>query len=130
MLYKYFLDRIIDDGIKACRESYKDDTQKRDGAVAGFNACRGRSVFELRQQLDIARKAANAAFAVDKSNYWYLRCFEAEVEWVCNVVSSALQNQGEDPIVIPTARGYMKAAEILGVTGHMTLKAFLDSREN
>lgn len=124
MTFTDFLTRIIDDGIKACRESYKDDAKKRDGAVAGFNACRGKTIFELRQQLDLAGKAADAARAVDKNNYWYLRCFHAEVEWVCNVVSSALQNQGELTIVTPTARGFMKAAEILGVSANMQPKPF------
>lgn len=127
MKYSDFLTRIVDDGIKACRKSYENDTQKREGAVAGFNACRGRTIFELRQQLDLARKAADAAFAVDRSNYWYLRCFHAEVEWVCNVVSAALQNQGEEPIVTPTVRGYMKAAEILGVGANMRPKPFEDN---
>jgi len=127
MNFTDFLTRIIDDGIKACSESYKNDTQKREGAVASFNACRGRTVFELRQQLDLARKAADAARAVDKKNYRYLRCFEAEVEWVCNVVSCALQNQGQEPIVVPTARGYMKAAEILGVSANMQPKPFQEN---
>ena len=40
MTLKVFLDRIIDDGIKACRESDKDRPQKRDGAVAGFGIAR------------------------------------------------------------------------------------------
>lgn len=127
MNFDAFLTRIIDDGIAACSESYKNDKQKREGAVAGFNACRGRTIFELRQTLFVAQRAADNARAVDRDNYWYLRCFHAEVEWVCNVVSSALQNQGEEPIVIPTARGYMKAAEILGVGANMQPKPFKDN---
>lgn len=127
MTFNDFLTRVIDDGIKGCTESYKGDDairkQKREGALAGFETCRNRTVFELRQQLDLARKLADLAF-VDKQNYWYHRCFYAEVEWVCNVVSAALENQKQEPIVWPTARGYLKAAEILGVRANMDLKEF------
>ncbi len=115
MTLQAFLDRVIDDGIKACRESYKDDPPKRDGAVAGFNSCRGKTVLELRKHLELARGSTHNAHRLESINYWVVRCFELEVEWVCNVVSAALQNEGLDVIVIPTARGYMKAAEILGV---------------
>lgn len=130
MNLKKFLDRIVDDGIAACRESYKNNQQKREGAIVGLEACRGKTVFELRQQLHVAGNAADVARAVDRENYWYLRCYHAEIEWVCNVVSSALQNQGLDVIVTPTARGYMKAAEILGVKGDLSLKEFLERQEN
>lgn len=84
-------------------------------------------MFELRQQLDLARKLADAALAADRSNYWYYRCFHVEVEWVCNVVSAALQNQREETIVPPTARGYLKASEILGVSANMTLGPFQEN---
>ncbi len=124
MTYSDFLTRIVDDGITACCESYKDDTQKREGAVAGFNACRGKTILELRQQLDSARDATRNAYRLSSANYWFLRCYELEVEWVCNVVSAALQNQGDEPIVTPTVRGYMKAAEILGVGANMRPKPF------
>ncbi len=123
MKFDVFLACIIDDGIKACRESYKDDAQKRDGAFAGFNACRGKTVFELRQQLHLAANRADVARAVDRSNYWYHQCRHAEIEWVCNVVSAALQNMQLEPIVTPTARGYLQAAAILGVTKDLGLKS-------
>jgi hypothetical protein len=130
MTLKAFLDRVIDDGVAAARESYKNKPQKLEGAVAGFEACRGKTVFELRQQLDLAAKAADVARAVNRENYWYLRCYHAEIEWVCNVVSACLQNQGLDTIVIPTARGYLKAAEIVGVKSNLTLKEFIEQSQN
>ncbi len=80
-------------------------------------------MFELRQQLYLASKAADIARAVDCENYWYLCCFHAEIEWVCNVVSAALQNMQLEPIVTPTARGYLQAAAILGVTKDLGLKS-------
>ena len=130
MTLKAFLDRVIDDGIKACSESYKNNRQKREGSIAGFEACRGKTVFELRQRLDVARKAADLARAVDKSNYWYLRCYHAEIEWVCGVVSACLQNEGADTIVTPTVHGYLKAAEIVGVKGDLSLKEFIERSQN
>lgn len=103
---------------------------KREGAVAGFEACRNKTVFELRQQLHLAANLADIARATDRERYWYHRCFHAEIEWVCNVVSACLQNQGLDIIVIPTARGFLKAAEIIGVKGNLTLKEFIEQSEN
>lgn len=122
-----FLTRIVDDGIAECRVAYKDKPQKRDGAIAGFEACRGKTIFELRQALYLSQNAADVARAVDRDNYWYLRAFHAQVEWVCNVVSAALQNQHQETIVAPTARGYMKAAEILGVGANMQPRPFKDN---
>jgi hypothetical protein len=130
MTLKALLDRVVNDGIKACRESYKNDEKKRDGAIAGFEACRNKTIFELRQQLHLAANLADIARAVDRENYWYHRCKHAEIEWVCNVVSACLQNQKLDTIVIPTARGFLKAAEIVGLKGDMTLKEFMEQSEN
>lgn len=122
MTLKDFLDRVIDEGIKACSDSYKDDRKKREGAIAGFEACRDKTVFELRQQLHLAENLANVSRATDPTNYWYHRCKHAEIEWVCNVLSSALHNQGLEPIVTPTMRGFLQAAAILGVTKDLSLK--------
>lgn len=130
MTLKDFLDRVVNDGIKAARESYKDKPKKRDGAVAGFEACRNKTIFELRQQLHLAANLADIARITDRENYWYHRCYHAEIEWVCNVVSACLQNQKLDTIVIPTARGFLKAAEIIGLKGDMTLKEFAEQSEN
>jgi hypothetical protein len=130
MTFKDFLARVIDDGIKAASESYKDRPMKLEGAIAGFEACRCKTVFELRQRLHAAANAKNLARVVDRTRYWYYVCYHAEIEWICNVVSAALQNEKLDPIVAPTARGYMKAAEIIGVKDDMTLKEFLEQQEN
>lgn len=111
-----FLTKIIDDGIAAARKDYADSPEKLKGSVAGFEACRGRDpagLMELRSQ---AAEATARAFRERVNNYWEIRCYEAEVEWTCNVVSAALVNQGQEPIYPPTARGLMKAAEILGVS--------------
>ena len=48
-------------------------------------------------------------------DFWYYRCYQAEVEWVCNVVSAVLVNEGGKSLFahLPTARGWIKANEIL-----------------
>lgn len=115
VFYDQFLERVISDGIKAARRDYADDPMKRDGAVAGFEACRGKSPHDLKVLLKSAAEQVEAAFVNEHSRYWYFRCFEAEVEWTCNVVSAALCNQGLEPIIHPTARGFMAAANIVGV---------------
>ena len=122
MNYVNFLNRIIDDGIAAATESYKNSVPKREGAVAGFRACRGKSPTELLMLLREANQRQTILVGTeDMDAYWRARCFQAEVEWTCNVVSAALQNMGESTIVTPTARGYMKAAEILGVGDNLQL---------
>lgn len=114
-----FLDRVIDDGIAAVREDYKERSPHFvEGAVAGFEACRRLSPVDLTSLLSRARRVGATAYRVktDITRYWRVRSFESEVEWVCNVVSVALHNVGEPIIVPPTGRGTMKAAELLGVT--------------
>ncbi len=125
MQHEAFLTRIIDDGVAAARRDYAGDlprdVAKRMGALAGFEACRGKNPVQLVALLDQARQDTVSAMrtrmndASQVNNYWRQRCYELEVEWVCNVVSSALWNQGQATIVTPTARGLLKAAEILGV---------------
>ena len=39
------------------------------------------------------------------------------MEWTCNCVSAIMANSGMDPIVPPTARGFIKAAEVTSVGG-------------
>lgn len=47
--------------------------------------------------------------------YWEARGFALEVEWVCNVVSAILMNEGKPTIIPPTARGTIRASEIVGI---------------
>ena len=112
-----FLELVVRDGIEAAERDYVERPDKRKGAVDGFRACLGKSPAELAEILSAARNATQEAFTHKAENYWEIRCFELEVEWTCNVVSSALHNQGQPIIIKPTARGYMKAAQILGVSG-------------
>jgi hypothetical protein len=62
-----------------------------------------------------ARRKTAEKHAERADDYWYWQCREAEIEWVCNVVSSLIAAMGGAfmPITSPTARGYMKMAEIV-----------------
>lgn len=130
MTYEEFLARIIDDGIEAARRDYAKKTRAAHlrGAVAGFEACRGKSPIELKVLLDRACMASHDAHdelvqgrraspgstrPANLAGYWEARCYELEVEWVCNCVSAMLYNEGHPVIVPPTARGTIRAAEVL-----------------
>lgn len=119
MNYQDFLTRIIDDGVEAATQDYADSPAKRRGSIAGFEACRGCPPAKLAQLLKDARAARDhardetQADRGDLDDYWEARCYEAEVEWVCNCVSVILVNEGRPPIVPPTARGVMKASGVL-----------------
>lgn len=115
------LARVVDDGIAAARADYAapGDAERLEGSVAGFEACRGRTPVQLAVLLDEVRRETRTAYAAGPdpapSRYWYWRCREAEVEWVCNVLSAVLANEGLPVLVPPTCRGVAKAAEIVGV---------------
>jgi hypothetical protein len=115
-----FRTRIIEDGIAACKKDYKNDQSKRDGSIAGFQSCSNKTPEQIAQLLAEAKNRTTKAFAeaqngvISSDEYWYIRCFEAEVEWVANCVSIVLINQGLPPIIPPTCRGAIKAAEIIG----------------
>lgn len=117
--YGDFLTRVIDDGIAAARRDYAGDADarrlKREGAILGFENCRGLQPEELLALLTEANERATRAHRNEDGYYWYWRCRALQIEWTCNVVSAALLNEGKPTIVPPTARGMMKAAEILGV---------------
>lgn len=116
-----FVARVVSDGIEAARRDYASSPDKLRGAVAGFNACLDKDVEGLRLLLEDARREAHEARLSAAPDYWEKRCFEAEVEWTCNCVTAALvcgaaYVRDEVRLVDPTARGLMKAAEILGVS--------------
>lgn len=119
MTYNEFLDRIINDGIAAAKADYTkpEDVERLEGSIAGFEACRNLQPQELVDMFVTAGKYVTETFGDKQSKYWYFRCYQLEVEWVINVVSAILMNQGQSPLLayLPTSRGVMKAAEIVGV---------------
>lgn len=122
MDYGYFLERVINEGIEAVKSDYAkpEDKLKLDGSIKGFEECRGKSPEELAQLAYEARTKVAKAFTDDAKDYWYWRCREAEIEWVCNVMSAGIQTTIGG--MNPTARGVMKAHEIIATEG--TLKVW------
>ncbi len=118
MTYLEFLDRVIDRGIHGAVEDYASNVHRRDGAIAGFEACRGKLPDELMRiyaqaEVDVTAARRLEMSDEDMARFQYRRCFAAEVEWVLNVVSAMFIRQGTKPIVTPTVRGAMQAERIL-----------------
>ena len=127
MNYREFLTRVIDEGIEAAKTDYTKESNKEqlNGSIAGFNACRDKSPEELVEVWQKASNDMNDAFHEQKDNYWWFRCFQSEVEWVCNVVSAMLMNEGHPtPLLswLPTANGAIKAASIVGIAPNTFLE--------
>lgn len=118
MNYIEYLTQIIDSGIKAAKTDYTDpkDNLKLSGSIEGFEICRDKLPAQLLKLLNEAQIKSWDAITKDADDYWFWRCRELEIEWVCNCVSAMLINQGIEPIITPTARGVMRAAEIIGCT--------------
>jgi hypothetical protein len=115
MLYDKFLSAIIDKGLAAAIVDYADSPNRLKGATEGFTACRGLQPPQLHELLSKARERASHAqlYNAPIDTYWELRCFEAEVEWVCNCISVALLTLGQEPIVQPTVRAALLVNEIV-----------------
>ena len=126
MTYAQLISRIIDDGIAEVRETYADPEEhhKRDGAIEGFEACRGKMPVELVVLWQAAEDEAaqiRRQPQIDGKTYWKARYKALQLEWTCNVVSVGLVNSGMQPLLahLPTARGAMKYAAIVGVRGEV-----------
>jgi len=120
MTYNEFLNQVIEDGIEAARRDYAEARQasKLHGSVSGFEVCKGKSPEELAVLLLEAQESTAMSHknGEDLDTYWFKRCYELEIGWVCNVVSALMSNEKLGWIIVsPTARGVVKASEILGV---------------
>lgn len=118
MDFNKILTHIIEQGIEAVKKDYKEGTDKYNGAIAGFEECRNKTVEELTDLLIKCREETSRAFKREiggiKEGYWFIRCFEAEVEWVCNVLSAILMTNGLPVIIYPTYCGIKQAVKIIG----------------
>ena len=123
MTYAELLDRIISDGIAEVRQAYADpeDHHKRDGAIEGFEACRGKAPDQLVILWSAAEREASLMRCTGEASkeairaFWRFRYKAMQIEWCLNVISIGLQK----PLLahLPTARAAMKYAEIVGVSG-------------
>lgn len=118
MRFQDFLRRVIEESIKNCKEDFarRTATYKTElpASVAGLEACRDKSPPQLAQLLERARKVNQIAYRqqTDINRYWQVTAFMAEVEWVCNVVSVVLINQGIAYLVPPTTSAVILASRI------------------
>lgn len=119
--YHQLLEHVINDGIAEVRVAYADskDHHKRDGAIEGFEACRYKTPADLVALWTDAERIA-AQISHDPKNtdsYWRQRYKALQIEFVCNVISVGLVNDGGLPLLghLPTARGALKYAELVGV---------------
>ena len=122
--YQEFLNKVIDESKlnvmtdfgRSHREGQADskDIACIQGALAGLEACRNCSPPQLSTLLERAAQAHHKAFHQTILNrYWRLTCFLFEVEWICNVVSVVLANQGMEEIVPPTIKAALMAQQIV-----------------
>jgi hypothetical protein len=115
------LNCVIDDGINAASLDYNKPSQKNklDGSIRGFEDCRNKNPIELKQLLIEANETSKNKMLKNAHDYWYWRCRTIEIEWVCNVMSCIL-DANKQPIIanVMTARGMIKAADIIGVKEH------------
>lgn len=114
-----FLEKVIDEGIKAAKRDYSGDDKKAKlaGAVAGFESCRGKSVEAILLLEKQAHEASREMFDLarnDPDGYWAQRCREMEITWVVNCLGAAMIRMGKEHLGKTTLRGMQATAEILG----------------
>ena len=117
MNYQELIEKIVEKGIKAAKRDYTQKDQKSilKGSIAGFKACLGKTITELSDLLEKAQKDSYLGDHKNIDEHWYKRGYSLEIEWVCNVVSVVLYNEGLPVIINPTARGAITASDIVGV---------------
>ena len=87
MTHREFVARAILQGTAAVRQRYPLG-YKLSGSIAGYNACAERDPYELRDLLLASQTASKDALDRRAEDYWWYRCYEASVEWICNCVSA------------------------------------------
>lgn len=126
MTYDQLLEKIIADGIAEVRAAYADpkDHHKRDGAIEGFEACRGKTPEQLvalwkasEDECVQIREESLEGKEGHMQRYWRARYKTLQFEFAMNVISAGLVSLGRPPLLsyLPTARGMMKYAAIVGV---------------
>jgi hypothetical protein len=112
MRLSHFRDRIIDDAAASAFTVYAGDIQKRDGFLAGLEACRDKSPGELAEMLVAANTAMDAAQRGNHPRQGEAIAFRAAVLWVCECVSCAMADLGREPLLTPGQKAHVKAAQI------------------
>lgn len=109
--FESILAAVIDRGINGAMKDYAKRPDKLKGSVAGFKACEGLDAGDLQTILREARTRTHQAHLHEAEDYWEVRCYEAEIEWVCNCMGCFLGYQvGGVPM---TVRGALNINAIL-----------------
>lgn len=110
-----FVNRVVDEGIKAAKRDYarSDQREKLKGSIAGFEACRDNEPIDLKLLLDSAHQATETAREDGDEMFWWYRCYEAEVEFVCKCVSVVLMRDKYPKIAEPCSRSIALTEKIL-----------------
>lgn len=124
--YDQLLDRIIADGIAEVHRAYADpkDHHKRDGAIEGFEACRGKPPAELVALWTATEKECSQIRheSLDGDDQEHLQSYRRslykalQIEFVLNVISVGLNTSLLAHL--PTYRGAVKYAQIVGTSDH------------
>lgn len=123
MDYFVFLNRLIDEGIGNANASYIPTDPRGEGWITGFSICRDKAPYELNELCDEVNEYFDK-FLEDKEgselgdgliNYWWFRYYKYGVEFVMDVVSAILVNEGKKPLkpFYPTPMAQMRATTIL-----------------
>jgi hypothetical protein len=115
MPYPDFLNAIIDDGENEVRERFLRPNQKirLEGALEGFDVCRGKGPEDIAALLDEARERRQRASRDRARDYWFWREREAQIEHVLGVISALLYSNGLPTFGDVFTRHLRKAADIL-----------------
>ena len=116
-IYRQFLEEIIHDGMIAARSDYDPDKEasELEGALQGFEACKGKTPEEIYElYLEAEKQGRDAYITILRGEHSRIRCKALEIGWVLNVVSALRHLFFEPPLIIFTARGMMKAAKVMG----------------
>ena len=114
---KQFINEVVKDGLESIRtnsHTHFDHKDRKEGAIAGFEACMDIETVEmLREVLYAATEKQQEAFKTKSDDYWWFRYFTLQVEWVANCLSVLLMQQKKNVIVLPTQSAAMKASEVV-----------------
>lgn len=112
-----FIALVIEDGIKSAKEEFVDpnESESLQGALLGYERCRGKNPEEFRLLLAESRDASYKAEQEKAIDYWFIRSQELEIEWVCNCLSVVMGNRRLQPIMQPTVSAALKAKEIIAL---------------
>ena len=113
MDYFSFLEKIIEDGIKAAKSDYikDEDSHKLKSSLEGFELCIGKTPSQIKEIYNQTLDQLNESVLKqnETKEHFRISCRWAKVAWVANVVSVKLWLEGKQTIIPPTMRGVLKA---------------------